>query len=84
MCRFGEQPDEDPSEYIKSFLKICDPQKHNGVSSGAKKLMLLPFCIKNKANIWYYSLPKEMITIWDEMASTILAKYLPPVKVSKF
>ena len=25
-----------------------------------------------------------MITIWDEMASTILAKYLPPVKVSKF
>ena len=30
--QFGGWPDEDPKEYIKSFLEICDTQKHNGVS----------------------------------------------------
>lgn len=38
---------------------------------------------KIDAKIWFYSLPKEIITTWDEMASTLLAKYLPPTKVSK-
>jgi len=33
--------------------------------------------------IWFYSLPTEIITTWDEMAATLLAKYLPPTKVSK-
>ena len=31
-CQFGGRPDEDPNEYIKSFLEISDTQKHNGVS----------------------------------------------------
>ena len=82
-CQFGGGPDEDPNEYIKNFLKIYETQKHNGVSSDAIKLILFPFSIKDKAKIWFYSLPKETITTWDEMASALLDKYLPPAKVAK-
>ena len=82
-CQFGGGPNEDPNEYIKSFLEICDTQKHNGVSSDVIRLMLFSFSIKDKAKIWFYSLPKETIATWDEMAASLLAKYLPPVKVSK-
>ena len=82
-CQFGGGPDEDPNEYIKSFLEICDTLKHNGVSSDAIRLMLFPFSIKDKVKIWFYSLPKEIIAAWNEMTATLLAKYLPPAKVSK-
>ena len=44
---------------------------------------MLFFSIKDKAKVWFYLLPKETIATWDEIASTLLTKYLPPVKVSK-
>ena len=68
---------------IKSFLEICDTQKHNGVSSNVIRLMLFLFSIKDKVKIWFYSLHKETIVTWDEIAATLLAKYLPLAKVSK-
>ena len=61
MCQFRGGPDEDPNEYIKNFLKICDTQKHNEVSSNAIRLMLFSFSIKEKTKIWFYFLPKETI-----------------------
>jgi len=64
-CQFGGEFDEDANEYIKSFLEICETQKHNGVSSDTIRLMFFPFSIKDKSKIWFYSLPKEIIVIWD-------------------
>jgi len=54
-----------------------------GVSSDAIRLMLFPFFIIKKAKIWFYSLPKKTIVTWDEMASALLVKYLPPTKKAK-
>ena len=82
-CQFGGGPDEDPNEYNKNFLEICDTQKHNEVSSDTIRLILFPFSIKDKENIWFYFLPKETITTWDEMTSVLLDKYLPPAKIAK-
>ena len=42
-----------------------------------------PFSINDKGKIWFYSLPKETIVTWVEMAASLLAKYLPLAKVSK-
>jgi len=50
-CQFGGGPYEDPHEYIKNLLKICDTQKHNGVSLDAIRLMPFPFSIKDKAKL---------------------------------
>ena len=58
-------------------------QKHNEVSFDAIRLILFPFSIKDKTKIWFYSLAKETITTWDKMASTFLAKILPPPKRAK-
>jgi len=76
-------PDEDPNKYIKCFLEIYDTQKHNGFPSDAIRLMPFSFFIKDEVKIWFYSLSKETITIWDNMAATLWAKYLLPAKVSK-
>ena len=77
-CQFRGGHDEDPNEYIKNFLEICDTQNDNGVSSDAIRLMLFPFSIKEKVKILFYSLLKKTISTWDDMASALLAKYLPP------
>ena len=67
-CHFGGGPDENSKKYIKNFLKIYGTQKHSGVSPDAIRLMLFLFSIIDKAKNWFYSLPKETVTIWDEMA----------------
>ena len=82
-CQFGGSPNDDPNEHIVSFLVICDTQKHNGVSTKAIRLMLFSFSLKDKAKNWFYSLPQESISTWDEMASKFLAKYFPPSKSAK-
>ena len=33
QCQFGKLANDDLNEHIKSFLEICNPQKHNGVSA---------------------------------------------------
>ena len=80
--KFGGLPNDDPKKHA-SFLEICDTQKHNGISIEAVRLMLFPFSLKDKAKNWFYSLPRESISSWDEMASKFLAKYFSPSKSAK-
>ena len=77
--KFGGLPNNDPKKHA-SFLEICDTQKYNGISIEAVRLMLFPFSLKDKAKNWFYSLPRESISSWDEMASKFLAKYFSPSK----
>jgi len=48
------------------------------------KLMIFPFSLRDKARIWFKSLPKESIATWKEMEKKILTKYFPPAKSAKF
>ena len=82
-CQFGGGRVEDLNDYIKIFLEICKMKKHNRISFDAIRLILFPFSIKDKAKIWFYSLPKETIATWDEMVLALLAKYLLLAKVVK-
>jgi len=46
-------------------------------------LMLIPFLLKDKAKMWFNSLPKDSITTWEEMANKFLTKYFAPSKSAK-
>jgi len=82
-CQFGGLPHDDQNEHISSFFKICDTQMIYGVSVEVIKLKLFPFSLKDKANTWFNSFPKNTIATWDEMAYKFLTKYFSPSKATK-
>jgi len=72
-----------PERVHQFFLEIYDTQKHDGVSPDAIRLILFPFSIKDKPKILVlFSTKGDNYSMgWD--VSTLLAKYLPPAKVTK-
>ena len=82
-CQFGGFQYDDPNEHISSFLEICDTQRINGMSPEVIKLKLFSFSLKDKAKIWFNSLPKNTIAKWNEMENKFLTKYFPPSKEAK-
>lgn len=81
--QFGGLPNDDPNKHIVSFLEICDTQKFNGVPVEAFRLILFPISLKDKAKMWWNSLPKKSISTWEELISKFSAKYFQPARDSK-
>ena len=63
--QFGGLQGEDPYAHILTFFNVCATFKINGVTDDAIRLILFPFLIRDKAQLWLASLPSESITIWD-------------------
>ncbi|KAK5823814.1 hypothetical protein PVK06_018577 [Gossypium arboreum] len=59
--------DEDPNTYLVNFLEFCDTFKINGISDNAICLRLFPFSLRNKAKQWLNSLPRGLITTWEQI-----------------
>ena len=57
--QFGGLQGEDPYAHILTFLNVCATFKINGVTDDAIRLMLFPFSVKEKAQLWLASLPSE-------------------------
>ena len=45
------------------------------------KLKLFPFSLRDRANIWFSSLPKNSINSWNKCKDTFISKYFPPAKI---
>ena len=69
--------DEDPNVHIANFLDIYDTFKINKVLDYAIRLRLFPFSLKGRTKQWLASLPRNSITIYDQMATKFLLKYFP-------
>ena len=63
--QFGGLQGEGPYACILAFLNMCATFKINGVTDDVIRLRLLPFLVKEKAQLWLISLPSESITTWD-------------------
>jgi len=73
---------EDLNLHLLVFLEVCDTLKLNEVSTGAIRLRLLPFSLRDKARVWLHSLPSGYITTWVELTKAFLAKFFPPSKTA--
>ncbi|KAA3483523.1 oligopeptide transporter 4-like [Gossypium australe] len=70
--QFKENMVEDPNQYLKWFLQLCDTIKYNRVSDDLVRLQLFPFSLCNNANDWIDSLKPSSIIMWNDLTKKFL------------
>ena len=56
-------------------------QKKKDVYNDIVKLKLFPFSLRDRAKIWFSSLPRNSIDSWDKCKDAFITKYFPPAKI---
>ncbi|KAJ9545447.1 hypothetical protein OSB04_025154 [Centaurea solstitialis] len=81
--QFGGAPTEDPHGHLRTFERICNTFKINGVTDDALKLRLFGFSLKGRAQTWEENLPSNQITTWAQMTTAFLDKFFPPGRTTQ-
>jgi hypothetical protein len=81
--QFSGLADEDPSDHIQRFVRVCDTFKIQGMIDDAIKLRLFPFSLSLKASGWLNGLTQDSITTWEDLANKFLLRNFPPAKTAK-
>jgi hypothetical protein len=64
--QFSSTPNEDVTSHLNTFVELCDIQKKKDVDNDIAKLKLFPFSLRDRAKIWFNSLPRNSIDSWDK------------------
>ena len=72
---------EDAASHLNTFVELCDMQKKKDVDNDIVKLKLFPFSLRDRAKIWFSSLPHNSIDSWDKCKDAFITKYFPPAKI---
>ena len=59
--QFSCSPNEDVASHLNTFVELCDMQKKKDVDNDIVKLKLFPFSLRDRAKIWFSSLPRNSI-----------------------
>ena len=71
---------EDPNEHLVQYLRIANTVKLNGVR---QEVILLPFSLRDIAEIWFDSLPYGYVHTWEELMKAYFSRFLPLFLISK-
>nr|GEZ16870.1 reverse transcriptase domain-containing protein [Tanacetum cinerariifolium] len=73
-----------PVPDLRTIEELCQPTLNvNGVTDDALRLYLSPHSLIHQATAWFDRLPRNSITIVEQMAKMFLGKYFPPSMVAK-
>ena len=56
-------------------------QKKKDVDNDIVKLKLFLFSLRDRAKVWFSSLPKNSIDSWNKCKDAFISKYFPPAKI---
>src|SRR3989337_1962076 len=79
--QFSGSPNEDAASHLNTFVELCDMQKKKDADNDIAKLKLFPFSLRDRAKIWFNSLPRNSIDSWDKCKDAFITKYFPPAKI---
>src|SRR3990170_3578601 len=79
--QFSGSPNEDAASHLNTFIELCDMQKKKYVDNDIVKLKLFSFSLRDRAKIWFSSLPRNSIDSWDKCKDAFITKYFLPSKI---
>ena len=79
--QFSGNPNEDVAFHLNTFVELCDMQKEKDVDNDIVKLKLFPFSLRDRAKIWFSSLPRNSIDSWNKCKDAFITKYFSPAKI---
>ena len=68
--------------HLNNFVDLCDMQKKKDMDNDIVKLKLFPFSIRDRAKVWFSSLPKNSIDSWNKCKDAFISKYFLPLRSS--
>ena len=69
---------ENPYSFMRDFENVCSAFLSTGSPLHIICLVLFPFSLKEKAKIWFHSIPPNSIFTWEDMRNEFLNKFFPP------
>ena len=79
--QFDGTPNGDVASHFNTLVVLCDMQKKIYVDNDVVKLKLFLFSLRDRAKIWFSSLPRNSIDSWNNCKDAFITKYFPPAKI---
>ena len=79
--QFSATHNVDVASHLNTFVELCDMQKKKDEDNDVVKLQLFPFSLRDRAKIWFSSLPRNIIDSWTKCKDAFITKYFLPKKI---